>query len=323
MPRSLVSYWKRVAVSGPTADNREITVQELVDCAETYKLSTYTAVIWSEHERWPGSHGTVFAVRLVTENDDPELQPGQVALEAQLKPNDKLLHLNDQGEKLFTSVEIRPNFANSGRHYLTGLAVTDEPASLGTQELYFSRRARRGNRYDKTSYFCAPVELGSLREGSQQPGELRRFFNALTGLCKRFADTTTPSTDETKPMDEATAKALKALYDQFVILLAGLQAVLEPVVEGVDDADNKDQVDAVGAAVQDVVDEADENREFNRKDSKGGKNGKDKDEVKELSARVEELTETMTQMFNSTQNRRQVKRTTGAAGEKKRGGGLR
>ena len=183
MPRSLVSYWKRVAVSGPTADNREITVQELVDCAETYKLSTYTAVIWSEHERWPGSHGTVFAVRLVTENDDPELQPGQVALEAQLKPNDKLLQLNDQGEKLFTSVEIRPNFANSGRHYLTGLAVTDEPASLGTQELYFSRRARRGNRYDKTSYFCAPVELGSLREGSQQPGELRRFFNALTGLC--------------------------------------------------------------------------------------------------------------------------------------------
>ncbi|MFK0311886.1 GPO family capsid scaffolding protein [Pseudomonas sp. NPDC090233] len=321
MPRSLVSYWKRVAVSGPTADNREITVQELVDCAETYKLSTYTAVIWSEHERWPGSHGTVFAVRLVTENDDPELLPGQVALEAQLKPNDKLLHLNDQGEKLFTSVEIRPNFANSGRHYLTGLAVTDEPASLGTQELYFSMRARRSNRYDKTSYFCAPVELGSLREGSQQPGELRRFFNALTGLCKRFADTTTPSTDETKPMDEATAKALKALYDQFVILLAGLQAVLEPVVEGVDDADNKDQVDAVGAAVQDVVDEADENRDFNRKDGKGGKGGKD--EVKELSARIEELQENMTKMFNSTQNRRQVKRTTGAAGEKKRGGGLR
>lgn len=321
MPRSLVSYWKRVAVSGPTADNREITVQELVDCAETYKLSTYTAVIWSEHERWPGSHGTVFAVRLVTENDDPELQPGQVALEAQLKPNDKLLHLNDQGEKLFTSVEIRPNFANSGRHYLTGLAVTDEPASLGTQELYFSKRARKGNRYDKTSYFCAPVELGSLREGSEQPGELRRFFNALTGLCKRFADTTTPNTpDETPPMDEATAKALKALTDQLVIILAGFQAVLEPALDGVDTSDSQEQVDAVGTAVQDVVDEADENREFNRK---GGKGGKGKDEVKELSARIDELTENMTKMLSSTANRRQVKRTTGAAGEKNRGGGLR
>lgn len=318
MPRSLVSHWKRVAVSGPTADGREITVQELRDCADTYKPSRYTAVIWSEHERWPGSHGTVFSTRLLDENDDPELEPGQVALEAQLKPNDKLLSLNDQGEKLFSSVEITPNFANSGRFYLTGLAVTDSPASLGTQELYFSRGRR--NRYHKSSYFCSAVELGGLREGGQQQSELRRVFSALTGLFKSFADTTTPSPDETKPMDEATAKALKALYDQFVILLAGLQAVLEPVVEDVDDADNKEQVDAVGAAVQDVVDEADENREFNRK---GGKGGKDKDEVKELSARVSELHETMTQMFNSTQNRRQVKRTTGAAGEKKRGGGLR
>jgi len=320
MPRSLVSHWKRVAVSGPTADGREITVQELRDCADTYKPSRYTAVIWSEHERWPGSHGTVFSTRLLDENDDPELEPGQVALEAQLKPNDKLLSLNDQGEKLFSSVEITPNFANSGRFYLTGLAVTDSPASLGTQELYFSRGRRKGHRYHKSSYFCSAVELGGLREGGQQQSELRRVFTALTGLFKSFADTTPPSPDETKPMDEATAKALKALYDQFVILLAGLQAVLEPVVEDVDDADNKEQVDAVGAAVQDVVDEADENREFNRK---GGKGGKGKDEVKELSARVEELTETMTQMFNSTQNRRQVKRTTGAAGEKKRGGGLR
>ncbi|POF99989.1 GPO family capsid scaffolding protein [Pseudomonas putida] len=320
MPRSLVSYWKRVAVSGPTADGREITVQELRDCADTYKLSRYTAVIWSEHERWPGSHGTVFAVRLLDEKDDPELEPGQVALEAQLKPNDKLLSLNDQGEKLFTSVEITPNFANSGRHYLTGLAVTDSPASLGTQELYFSRGRRKGHRYHQSSYFCSAVELGGLREGGQQQSELRRVFSALTGLFKSFADTTTPSPDETKPMDEATAKALKALYDQFVILLAGLQAVLEPVVEDVDDADNKEQVDAVGAAVQDVVDEADENREFNRK---GGKGGKDKGEVKELSARMDELQETLTQMFNSTSNRRQVKRTTGAAGEKKRGGGLR
>ena len=322
MPRSLVSFWKRVAVSGPTADNREITVQELVDCAETYKLSVYTAVIWSEHERWPGSHGTVFALRLITENEDPELQPGQVALEAQLKPNDKLLELNDQGEKLFTSVEITPNFANSGRYYLSGLAVTDSPASLGTQELYFSRRSQRGHRYHKTSYFCAAVPLGSLREGSQPQGEMRRFFSALTGLCKRFADISNPdipSPDETQPMDEATAKALKALTDQLVIILAGFQAVLEPALEGVDTGDTQEQVDAVGSAVQDVVDEADENRDFNRKGTKGGKNA----EVKELSTRIDELHETMTKMLNTTQNRRPVKKSTGPAGTAKRGGGLR
>ncbi|MGG6949114.1 UNVERIFIED_CONTAM: capsid scaffolding protein, partial [Pseudomonas aeruginosa] len=66
-------------------------------------------------------------------------------------------------------------------------------------------------------------------------------------------------------MDEATAKALKALYDQLVIILAGLQAVIEPVVEDVDTSDTQEQVDAVGAAVQDVVDQADEERDFKRK----------------------------------------------------------
>ena len=153
MPRSLVSSWKRVAISGPTADGREIKPQELRDCAETYKSSTYTAVIWVEHHRCNGAHGTVFAARLI--DDDPSFGKGQVALEVQMKPNSRLLKLNSDGEKLFSSVEITPNFAGSGKAYMTGLAVTDEPASLGTQELYFSRQA------NKTTYRTASTPLQS------------------------------------------------------------------------------------------------------------------------------------------------------------------
>ncbi len=153
MPRSLVSSWKRVAISGPTADGREIKPQELRDCAETYKSSTYTAVIWVEHQRCNGAHGTVFAARLI--DDDPSFGKGQVALEVQMKPNSRLLKLNSDGEKLFSSVEITPNFAGSGKAYMTGLAVTDEPASLGTQELYFSKQA------NKTTYRTASAPLQS------------------------------------------------------------------------------------------------------------------------------------------------------------------
>jgi hypothetical protein len=58
-----------------------------------------------------GSHGTVYAVRLVEEAED--LEPGEVALEAQLKPNDRLLYLNDQGQKLFSSIEIRTSVARA------------------------------------------------------------------------------------------------------------------------------------------------------------------------------------------------------------------
>lgn len=45
------------------------------------------------------------------------------------------------GQKVYTSMEIRPNFANSGKCYLVGLAVTDDPASLGTEYLGFCGRA--------------------------------------------------------------------------------------------------------------------------------------------------------------------------------------
>lgn len=151
MPRSLVSSWKRVATSGPTADGREIKAQDLRDCADTYSTLKYTAVIWVDHERCHGAHGTVYAVRLV--DNDPSFSRGQVGLEVQMKPNARLLKLNTEGEKLFTSVEITPNFANSGRAYMTGLAVTDEPASIGTQELHFSTKAVAA------TYRTAPVLL--------------------------------------------------------------------------------------------------------------------------------------------------------------------
>ncbi|RMP59483.1 hypothetical protein ALQ18_01374 [Pseudomonas marginalis pv. marginalis] len=259
MPRSLVSYWKRVATSGTTADGREILPQELRDIAETYKPSKYTAVIWCDHERWSGSHGTVFAVRLVEEGDD--LEPGQIGLEAQLKPNDRLLQLNDQGQKLFSSIEITPNFAGSGKAYLTGLGVTDEPASLGTQELYFSKQTH------KNSFYAASVEMGSFEAEPQS--EVGKLIGLLTGLFKRFStddepvESTTPN-ESKPPMDEATATALKALLAQLLIVASGIQAVIEPVAEDAPEPDAA-PIDDVTAAVDDIVTTAEDEREFNRK----------------------------------------------------------
>ena len=259
MPRSLVSYWKRVATSGTTADGREILPQELRDIAETYKPSRYTAVIWCDHERWSGSHGTVFAVRLVEEGED--LEPGQIALEAQLKPNDRLLQLNDQGQKLFSSIEITPNFAGSGKAYLTGLGVTDEPASLGTQELYFSKKTH------KNSFYAASVELGSLEAEPQS--EVGKLIGLLTGLFKRFAtdaepaEPTTPTESKT-PMDEATATALKALLEQLLVVAAGIQAVIEPAAADAPEPD-QEPIDDVSAAVDEIVTTAEDEREFSRK----------------------------------------------------------
>ncbi|PRW96431.1 capsid scaffolding protein [Pseudomonas fragi] len=257
MPRSLVSVWKRVATSGTTADGREILPQELRDIAETYKSSRYTAVIWCEHERWHGSHGTVFSVRLLEDAED--LEPGQIALEAQLKPNDQLLRLNDLGQKLFTSIEITPNFAGTGKAYLTGLAVTDEPASLGTQELYFSRKT------NKTSYYAASVALGELVEDQPQ-GEFSKLTAVLKGLLKQFGiepkpDETPTPTESKIPMDEATAKAAQALIEQLLIVAAGLQTLVPAVTEEVDQS----LIEDVQDSVETILDDADKDREMSRK----------------------------------------------------------
>ena len=37
-------------------------------------------------------------------------------------------------------MELTDDFAGTGKAYLMGLAVTDEPASLGTSQLHFSRK---------------------------------------------------------------------------------------------------------------------------------------------------------------------------------------
>jgi hypothetical protein len=302
MPRSLVSYWKRVATSGPTVDGREILPQELRDIAETYAPSKYTAVIWSEHERWSGSHGTVFAVRLVEDADD--LEPGQVALEAQLKPNQKLLWLNDQGEKLFTSIEIWPNFAGTGKAYLTGLAVTDEPASLGTQELYFSRRT------NKATYYAASVELGRLGEAEPDgEGELGKLATMFARFIKRFAvdaqqaggsSDSSETTNESKPpMDEATAKALQGLLEQGLVVFAGIQTIIDGAAEVAPVVDQT-PVDDVQAAVDGIVTTAEEEKQLSRQNVGN----------KALLAGLQRI-ETMFSTALNTPNGRVVPRTTG------------
>lgn len=302
MPRSLVSFWKRVATSGPTVDGREILPQELRDIADTYKAATYTAVIWCDHERWYGSHGTVFAVRLVEDAED--LAPGQVALEAQLKPNDKLLWLNDQGEKLFTSIEITPNFANTGKAYLTGLAVTDEPASLGTQELYFSKKT------SKAAYFAASHELGPLRDDQPQ-GEMNKFVALFSGLLKRFGIEETPASPQTPteskpPMDEATAKAIQALIEQQLIVTAGLQALVDSFAEAPPEPEQQ-PIDDVQSAVDDIVATAEEEKNLSRQNTGN----------KAVLASMAKLEKQFATLLNTPQGR-QLPRSSGPADIKKR-----
>ncbi|EOV1656331.1 GPO family capsid scaffolding protein [Yersinia enterocolitica] len=139
MPK--LSKFFRVAVEGATTDGRVINRQDLLDIALTYDPKVYGARVDLEHYKspYPDSvfrcYGDITAVK--TEEIAEGALKGKLALFAQIDPTDELLTLNKGRQKVYSSIQFDPNFATSGRAYLKGLALTDDPASLGTELLQF------------------------------------------------------------------------------------------------------------------------------------------------------------------------------------------
>lgn len=137
MPKT--SDWVVIATEGCTVDGRKITKSWINDMASLYAKDEYTALIWPEHWRssWGPFEGKNWGV---VEELKAEVLDDKLRLFAKLTPNQYLLDANQEGQKLFTSIEPNPDYKGEGRCYLMGLAVTDSPASTGTTQLKFSRR---------------------------------------------------------------------------------------------------------------------------------------------------------------------------------------
>ncbi|KVI68414.1 GPO family capsid scaffolding protein [Enterobacter cloacae subsp. cloacae] len=141
-----VSKWFRIGVEGDTCDGRVISGDDIQDMADTFDPRVYGCRINLEHIRglMPDSqfkrYGDVTELKAEIISDGSALD-GKKALFGKIQPLDELVSMVKAGQKVYTSMEIRPNFANSGKCYLVGLAVTDDPASLGTEYLEFCSRA--------------------------------------------------------------------------------------------------------------------------------------------------------------------------------------
>lgn len=166
----------RVAVEGATTDGRTIERQWLADAAATYNRETYAARVNMEHIRGITadkpfkSYGDVLSLKV--EEVEIELagkKEKKLALFAELDVTDELVAINNDRQKLYTSIEISPNFANSGKAYLVGLAVTDSPASLGTEMLQFAASQGDKNpllarKQDPANLFTAAIEADLVIE---------------------------------------------------------------------------------------------------------------------------------------------------------------
>lgn len=164
------SDWKIIATEGPTVDGRQITRESLKEMADSYSTDEYTAMIWPEHKRFSG-YGPNWGMVTDVKAEDVD---GKMCLFAKLKPNHLLLEANKFGQKLFTSIEPKENYKNSGHDYLLGLAVTDSPASSGTSLLQFSRLEG-----GTTELRCSELQELNIDECYSNTD---RFFS----MCKTF-----------------------------------------------------------------------------------------------------------------------------------------
>ncbi|SEM52153.1 GPO family capsid scaffolding protein [Halomonas caseinilytica] len=131
----------RVATEGATTDGREIKREWIKQMAANYDPAKYGARVWMEHMRGVFHDGPFAALGDVTAVEAKEVEDGKLALFADIDPTDRLKEMNKQRQKIYSSIEVNPSFSDTGEAYLEGLAVTDSPASLGTEMLKFSRSA--------------------------------------------------------------------------------------------------------------------------------------------------------------------------------------
>lgn len=135
------SKFFRVATEGATTDGRKIDRSTIEQIAKTFNPATYGARVWLEHIRgiMPDGSFRAYGDVLAVKAEEVDTDTGKkMALFAQIDPTPDLIAMTKARQKIYTSLEINTDFADSGQAYLIGLGVTDSPASLGTEILMFS-----------------------------------------------------------------------------------------------------------------------------------------------------------------------------------------
>ena len=189
------SKWFRVAVEGATTDGRRIEGDWINQMAASYDRSKYGARVWMEHIRGtlPDSPFRAYGDILAVKAEDVEIDGKKVrALFAQIEPTDDLVSMvNKLKQKIFTSIEVREKFADTGKAYLMGLGVTDTPASLGTEMLAFSAQhpdasPLKSRKQSPDNLFTEAEETELVfEEYEEKPSIGAQLFSKVQDLLKR------------------------------------------------------------------------------------------------------------------------------------------
>lgn len=205
------SKWFAIFTEGATVDGRTILREWIEQIAETYDPKKYGARIFCEHIRSYspnsdfGAYGDVLAVKA-------EEVDGKLTLFAQIDPTDDLLALNKKRQKVYTSAEIDPDFAGTGKCNLVGLAITDSPASLGTDMLMFNAQqdhplfgSLNSRKQNARNHFTAATEFTLELEEAGDDGDKQSFFKKIAAMFTKTKAELDGEAKETRDAVEVVA----------------------------------------------------------------------------------------------------------------------
>ncbi|AWK14742.1 GPO family capsid scaffolding protein [Candidatus Fukatsuia symbiotica] len=180
------STFFRAAVEGATSDGRSISRQHIIEMAESYNPSYRGARANLEHIKslLPDSPFRAYGDIVAAKYEEISAGPlkGKIALLVQVDATEELVKLRENRQKVYTSIEYLPKFADTGKAYLTGIAFTDNPASLGAEMLTFCANSQHNPLASRKSqaeaFFSAAEEITLEFETEQKPA----LFNTVKAL---------------------------------------------------------------------------------------------------------------------------------------------
>ncbi|HGV3493942.1 TPA: GPO family capsid scaffolding protein [Klebsiella quasipneumoniae subsp. quasipneumoniae] len=214
----------RVAVSGNTVDGREIQPQHLRDAAANYNLEVYAARVNIEHILSPypdsdfGAMGDVVALSAEDITEGP--LAGRTGLYAEIEPSERMKQMTDKGQKVYSSIELHPQFALNGKAYIVGLAMTDTPASLGTERLKFATQQRASviafnNQQAEPPMFSEAIEAEVIELTAQRSDEGAKWYSRVMGIISKGQKTDDQRFSQMHQVVEAVAQSQSEQIDQF------------------------------------------------------------------------------------------------------------
>lgn len=206
---ALETGYKCIGTAGKTVDGREVDEKWLKEAVKAYDADKYCAVINLNHwnPEWYGTYGKVLALKLGKDNE------GNTQVFANLEPNQKLIEIS-RDEVLFTSMEIDIDFQKSGKSYLTGLAITPRPASVGTEQIKLSSEPL--DEKHTTDFY--QFDFSDLSEPKNEEKTFEKFIKKIMN----FTESETPENNEEQTMSgnldpkklEELTSAISSLSDQ-------------------------------------------------------------------------------------------------------------